>query len=311
VVGYDLFPTILELAGAPSGTAPSGISLAGAIAGEAPESRPPLYWEQPSGSASVAARFGSIKAIRREIRTQESPPIEIFDLAIDPNETNDLAATWPDLVAQAEAIFALRTPSDRERWNPVYEPPPPPPPAVESVVGDRPIPEGAWHWSGNGDRSNPRDPSNWLVPDGLDAAAMLEGSTPIEATLVVELLEEESLDWPTIDFGADGGLILLSGSISGSRAGLRGGFVEVRGGVLERQFLARSAASVSGDGRLALTGPDLPLNGATVVVEGAGAIWFARLSIERTRERMLSRIRAIDGPPLRLNEIDGGVECRR
>ncbi|MGA1399199.1 MAG: sulfatase-like hydrolase/transferase [Phycisphaerales bacterium] len=311
VVGYDLFPTILELAGAPSATAPSGISLAGAIAGEAPESRPPLYWEQPSGSASVAARFGSIKAIRREIRTQESPPIEIYDLAIDPNEANDLAATRPDLVAQAEAIFAARTPSDRERWNPVYEPPPPPPPAAETSEASREIPDRAWRWSGQGDRSDPRDPLNWKVPDGVDAASVLEGAAPIEATLVVELAEGESIEWPTLDFGADGGLILLSGSISGSRAGLRGGFVEVRGGLLERQFLARSAASVSGDGRLALTGPDLPLNGATVVVEGAGAIWFARLSMERTRERMLSRIRAIDGPPLRLHEIDGGVECRR
>lgn len=309
--GYDLFPTILELAGASSATTPSGISLAGAMAGEAPASRPPLYWEQPSGSASVATRFGSIKAIRRNIRTLESPPIEIYDLAIDPNETTDLAASRPDLVVQAETIFASRTPSDRERWNPVYEPPPPPPPAVEADVVDRPIPEGAWRWSGHGDRSNPRDPSNWSVPHGIGAAAMLDGLAPIEAMLIVDLDEEASIEWPTIDFGAEGGLILLSGSIVGPRAGLRGGFVEVRGGVLERQFLLRSRATVSGRGRLVLTGPDLPLNAATAVLEGEGVIDFARLSIARVRERMLSTIRAIDGQPLRLIEVDGGVECRR
>lgn len=123
VVGHDLFPTLLELAGAASQTEPSGISLVDAIEGHTPPSRPPLYWEQPSGSASVAARFGSIKAIRRGIRTQESPPIEIYDLSVDPGEANDLAASRPDLVAEAEAIFAQRTASDRERWNPVYTPP--------------------------------------------------------------------------------------------------------------------------------------------------------------------------------------------
>jgi arylsulfatase A-like enzyme len=308
--GFDLFPTILELAGAPSATSPSGISLAGAIAGDVPESRPPLYWEQPSGSASVAARFGSIKAIRREIRTQESPPIEIYDLAVDSAETNDLAASRPDLVAEAEAIFAKRTPSDRARWNPVYEPPPPPPP-TEASDAARAIPEDAWRWSGNGDRSNPRDPSNWLVSEGIDAAAMLAGETPIDATLVVELADGESIEWPTLDLGPEGGLVLVSGSIVGPRAGLRGGFVEVRGGVLERQFLLRSRAVVSGRGRIALTGPDLPLNGATVVVEGDGVIRFTRLSIDQVRERLLSRIRSIDGQPLRLGEIDGGVECRR
>ena len=290
VVGYDLFPTLLELAGATSDTTPSGTSLVAAIEGEPPSSRPPLYWEQPSGSASVAARFGSIKAIRRNIRTEESPAIEIYDLSIDPNETNDLAASRPDLVAEAEAIFARRTASDRERWNPVYEPPPPPSPPTEPVAADRSIPEGAWRWVGAGDRSNPRDPANWKAPEGLDAAAILAGDAPIEACLVVELASSDTVEWPTIDFADSGGLVLLSGTITGPRSGLRGGFVEVRGGALERQFLARSRGTVDSGAMLRLTGPHLPLNGATVRLEPGGVVELPALDEAAVRSRVLNRL---------------------
>ena len=290
VVGYDLFPTLRELAGATSDTTPSGTSLVAAIEGAAPASRVPLYWEQPSGSASVAARFGSIKAIRRGIRTQESPPIEIYDLSVDPNETNDLAASRPELVAEAEAIFAERTPSDRERWNPVYEPPSPPVTPSTSAASDRPIPEGAWRWTGEGDRANPRDPANWSAPVGVGVATTLAGDAPIEACLVVELGAAESLEWPTIDLAEAGGLVLVSGTIAGPRAGLRGGFVEVRGGMLERQFLLRSRATVDAGATLRLTGPHLPLNGATVRLEPGGVVELPALDETAARSRVLNRV---------------------
>ncbi len=310
VVGYDLFPTILEYAGATSATESSGISLVDSIAGSPPASRPPLYWEQPSGSASVAARFGSIKAVRRNIRTEEQPAIEIYDLDADPGETTDLAASRPELVAVAEAIFARRIPSEEPRWNPVYEPPPPPPPASEAAR-DREIPETAWRWTGGGADSDPRDHANWEAPAGVDVAAALADGAAIDAILVVELDLDESLAWPTLDLGETGGLVLLSGTISGARAGLRGGFVEVRGGTLERQFLARSRGRVSGAGRLILTGPDLPINGAAVELAEHGSIRFTGADEARVRERLLSRVGSVPAGSLQLAVGSDGVVLSR
>jgi hypothetical protein len=298
IVGYDLFPTILELAGVGSATDPSGISLVSAFEGDAPSTRPPLYWEQPSGTASVAARFGDVKAIRRDIRTVEHPPIEIYDLAVDPNETTDLAAARPDLVAEAEAIFARRIPSREPRWNPTYEPPPAP---EEDAAAPVEIPATALRWTGDGDSSDPRDPANWEAAEGVDLEAAVGGTSPIEAVLVVELPKGESVAWPTIDFAGDGGLVLRSGRIEGARAGLRGGFVDVRGGLLERQFLLRSRATVGARATLRLTGPHLPLNGARVQLAPGGVVELVGLDAPAARDRVLPHVEseraslAIDG----------------
>ncbi|MHC4833307.1 MAG: sulfatase-like hydrolase/transferase, partial [Planctomycetota bacterium] len=296
IVGYDLFPTILELAGAESGTDPSGISLVPAFEGEAPSARPPLYWEQPSGSASVAARFGNHKAIRRNIRTMEHPPIEIYDLAVDPNEATDLAPSRPDLVAEAEAIFAKRIPSREPRWNPTYEPPPPPE-VEEEVDAAAPveIPATALRWTGDGDSADPRDPANWEAAEGVDLDAAVAGTSPIESVLVVDLGPDGAVAWPTIDFAGDGGLVLRSGRIEGARAGLRGGFVEVRGGLLERQFLLRSRATVASGATLRLTGPHLPLNGSAVALDSGGVVELTGLDVDAARARVLPSVRRRDG----------------
>ncbi|MHC4868294.1 MAG: arylsulfatase [Planctomycetota bacterium] len=302
VVGYDLFPTILEIAGAESATEPSGIALVSAFEGDAPSKRPPLYWEQPSGRASVAARFGNHKAIRQNIRTVEDPPIEIYDLAVDPNETTDLAPSRPDLVAEAEAIFAKRTPSREPRWNPTYEPPPPP--VEDGGAANAEIPSTALKWTGDGGSSDPRDPANWAAEEGVDIEAAVVGSSPIESVLVVDLGPDGAVAWPTIDFAGDGGLVLQSGRIEGARAGLRGGFVEVRGGLLERQFLAQSRGTVSSGATLRLTGAHLPLNGATVGLERGGVVELPGLDADAARSRALPRIEGEPPPSLRVRGED-------
>ena len=142
------------------------------------------------------------------------------------------------------------------------------------------------------------------------AAALADGAA-IDAILVVELDLDESLAWPTLDLGETGGLVLLSGTISGARAGLRGGFVEVRGGTLERQFLARSRGRVSGAGRLILTGPDLPINGAAVELAEHGSIRFTGADEARVRERLLSRVGSVPAGSLQLAVGSDGVVLSR
>lgn len=101
---WDVMPTFVEMSGAqpPAGYETDGKSLVSYLkGGQAPE-RDYFYWELHEGSPNQAARFGDWKAVRNSIKE----PIEIYDLASDPSESKDLAATHAELVNRAAEIFA-------------------------------------------------------------------------------------------------------------------------------------------------------------------------------------------------------------
>ena len=90
---YDLFPTLVELAGVtPSKT--DGVSLVGELFGKPggkTETRPYLFWQTPG---AVAVRSGNWKLVR----TDDYLPWELYDLASDPGETKNLAAENREIV---------------------------------------------------------------------------------------------------------------------------------------------------------------------------------------------------------------------
>ena len=100
---WDLLPTFVEMSEAdpPAGYETDGKSLVEYLkGGEAPK-RDYFYWELHLGNPIQAARWENWKAVRNGI----SKPVEIYDLAIDAGEANDLAADRPELVARAKEIF--------------------------------------------------------------------------------------------------------------------------------------------------------------------------------------------------------------
>ena len=110
----DIAPTLAELAHAPPPREADGISLVPTLLGEEEANRPQeehslLYWECGGILEYVtpvpmqAVRFGEWKAVRH----RREDPIELYNLAEDEAEENDLAALRPDLVAEAERQFAL------------------------------------------------------------------------------------------------------------------------------------------------------------------------------------------------------------
>lgn len=106
---WDLLPTFAELAGAPlpADFSADGKSLVNFLkGGEAPR-RPSFYWELHEGRNHIQAiRWGDWKAVR----PQAGGAVELYDLATDLGETNDLAATKPELVERAVAMMnASRT----------------------------------------------------------------------------------------------------------------------------------------------------------------------------------------------------------
>ncbi|TWT76422.1 Arylsulfatase [Planctomycetes bacterium CA13] len=109
----DWMPTILTLSGA-ADTIPKdidGISLVPSLLGQTQPPRPYLYREFAGYGGQQSIRVGNWKAIRQRMR-QGNLDIELYNLADDVGEQNNVAAEHPELVAKfANQMQTVRTPS--------------------------------------------------------------------------------------------------------------------------------------------------------------------------------------------------------
>jgi arylsulfatase A len=103
----DWFPTLCEAVGLEKPEQLDGESLWPTMLSgitQAPRTRP-MLWVFPEYQGQVAVRFGQLKLIRQNLKTKQPGPWEVYDLDQDPAESTDLAASHPDLIAQAEALL--------------------------------------------------------------------------------------------------------------------------------------------------------------------------------------------------------------
>lgn len=110
----DWMPTILDLIKAeveiPQGI--DGISLAPTLLGKSQNPRPFLYREFPSYGGQQSVRVGDWKAIRQNMR-KGNLEIELYDLAKDPGEQNNVAQENPQVVKKLAKIMKREhTPSE-------------------------------------------------------------------------------------------------------------------------------------------------------------------------------------------------------
>ncbi|HUG90157.1 MAG TPA: arylsulfatase [Planctomycetaceae bacterium] len=122
-VGYfgDFFATACELAGTGPGVKHDGISFVPEILGrgEDQQRHQALYWEFYERGSAQAVRVGDWKGVVKPLGGEQ---VELYNLAEDLGETNDVASEHPDVVAKIrEAIRLSHEPS--ELWK---------------VAGDRP-----------------------------------------------------------------------------------------------------------------------------------------------------------------------------
>lgn len=114
IAGFeDWLPTLLELIGArdavPAGL--DGISFAPVLRGESQPERPFLYREFTGYGGYQFVRQDGWKAIRQNLAPLDphapaAPvPPELYNLKDDPNETTNLAARHPDILARLEQIM--------------------------------------------------------------------------------------------------------------------------------------------------------------------------------------------------------------
>lgn len=116
---WDIMPTLADITGAALPEGIDGASIASTLKGDnsSIEEGKPLYWEYHAFGGMQAVRKGKWKGVRLEIRKQDNAPVQLFDLESDPNETNDIAADHPEVVAEIRAIMDSRRPSEIEAWN--------------------------------------------------------------------------------------------------------------------------------------------------------------------------------------------------
>ena len=137
VIGIDLYPTILTMAGvAPPDDHPlDGVSLAPLLRGEAQLSERPLFWHFPAHleadtSVSGPWRTTPPAAVRVDddklVTFFEDGRGELYDLAEDIGETRDLADEMPARAGRLRSILEQWW-RDTDAWlpteaNPLYDP---------------------------------------------------------------------------------------------------------------------------------------------------------------------------------------------
>lgn len=114
--GYfaDWFPTLCEATGMETPSDLDGQSLWNVMCGKAPpETRKPMVWVFPEYGGQVAVRIGDMKVVRRNLKRPKIGEWEVYDLARDPGEKNNIAASKADVIREAREILTAETDANR------------------------------------------------------------------------------------------------------------------------------------------------------------------------------------------------------
>jgi len=102
---YDIVKTISELTGFELEGSQDGISFYPTLLGQDQKEHEFLYWEFPEYGGQIAIRMGDYKLIRKNLKNQEEPSLELYNLIGDPAELSNIVDKHPELVQKALEIF--------------------------------------------------------------------------------------------------------------------------------------------------------------------------------------------------------------
>lgn len=104
-VFYDVLPTLCDLAGAKSPRETDGLSFVPALTGKGRQRKHEfLFWDFNGYGGQQAVRLGDWKAVRQNI-AKGNLRIELYNLATDPGEKQDVAERNPAIVKRMEKIL--------------------------------------------------------------------------------------------------------------------------------------------------------------------------------------------------------------
>lgn len=120
----DWMPTLLEATGAEIELPDSidGISMLATLRGQSQPERPYLYREFPSYGGQQTIRVGEWKAVRQNM-TKGNLDVELYNIADDISESQNVAGEHPEIVAQlTKRMSEVRTPSKEFPLVPLDKP---------------------------------------------------------------------------------------------------------------------------------------------------------------------------------------------
>ena len=110
IIGVDYFPTVLDLLGqaSPQGVTIDGVSLAPLFRGEKSLSREAIYWHFPHYHSTVDTPHSAMRAGDwKLIHFLDDDRFELYNIANDISETNDLATRRPEKVAELRSKLTV------------------------------------------------------------------------------------------------------------------------------------------------------------------------------------------------------------
>jgi arylsulfatase A len=114
---WDLLPTLAELAGASTPREIDGISFAPALLGRRQKRHEYLYWEFFERGFQQAVRLGDWKGVK----PAHDKPIELYNLARDRGEQEDVASKNAKVTARIEAIMKSARTQSALWWRTPWE----------------------------------------------------------------------------------------------------------------------------------------------------------------------------------------------
>ena len=120
----DWFVTLANVADAPLKTHQrlDGINLTGVVTGQEADKREvPMIWDFSGYGGIAAIRSGDWKALRRDLRKAKPAAWELYNLASDPGEKNDLASKHPEKVKELEKLFLATRTAEADFPLPIYD----------------------------------------------------------------------------------------------------------------------------------------------------------------------------------------------
>ena len=102
---WDFLPTACDIAGIDSPEHTDGISYLPVLKGQQQPEHGFLYWEFHEKGGKQAVLMDPWKGVRLDVSQNPNSPLELYNLAEDPAETNNIASAHPDIVVQMEAIM--------------------------------------------------------------------------------------------------------------------------------------------------------------------------------------------------------------